>query len=70
MEIFEEIIFSHLEYIKRDKVYPTERASLIIVPSEQPSLIIMNLFKGQGNDISTEHWSNRENNVVKTTKMS
>ena len=54
MEIFEEIIFSHLEYIKRDKVYPTERASLIIVPSEQPSLIIMNIFKGQGNDISTE----------------
>ena len=54
MEIFEEIIFSHLEYIKRDKVYPTERASLIIVPSEQPSLIITNIFKGQGNDISTE----------------
>ena len=60
MEIFEEIIFSHLEYIKRDKVYPTERASLIIVSSEQPSLIIMNIFKGQGNDISTEQFGEIE----------
>ena len=41
---FEEIIFPYLEDIKRDKGYP----------SEQHSLIIMDSFKGQDNDTLRE----------------